>query len=70
MRPTQRGKRPFQRLRKDGDRVKLYSRPGNDLTARIPLIVEALVRLRSRSCSLGSNRTQRAVAPRCASFIS
>jgi bifunctional non-homologous end joining protein LigD len=36
--------------RKDGERVKLYSRPGNDLTHRFPLIVEALVRLRSRSC--------------------
>ena len=36
--------------RKDGDRVKLYSRPGNDLTGRFPLIVEALARLRSRSC--------------------
>jgi ATP-dependent DNA ligase len=36
--------------RKDGDRVKLYSRPGNDLTKRFPLIVEALARLRSRSC--------------------
>jgi bifunctional non-homologous end joining protein LigD len=30
--------------------VKLYSRPGNDLTYRFPLIVEALVKLRSRSC--------------------
>jgi bifunctional non-homologous end joining protein LigD len=30
--------------------VRLYSRPGNDLTARFPLIVEALSRLRSRSC--------------------
>jgi ATP-dependent DNA ligase len=30
--------------------VKLYSRPGNDLTWRFPLIVEALARLRSRSC--------------------
>src|SRR5262249_29653797 len=29
---------------------RLYSRPGNDLTRRFPLIVEALVRLRSRSC--------------------
>ena len=28
--------------RKDGARVKLYSRPGNDLTGRFPLIVEAL----------------------------
>src|SRR6266403_1828502 len=36
--------------RKDGARVKLYSRPGNDLTYRFPLIVEALTRLRSRSC--------------------
>ena len=36
--------------RKDGERVKLYSRPGNDLTHRFPLIVEALVHLRSGSC--------------------
>jgi bifunctional non-homologous end joining protein LigD len=36
--------------RKDGDRVRLYSRPGNDLTYRFPLIVESLARLRSRSC--------------------
>jgi bifunctional non-homologous end joining protein LigD len=36
--------------RKDGDRVRLYSRPGNDLTYRFPLIVEFLARLRSRSC--------------------
>jgi bifunctional non-homologous end joining protein LigD len=36
--------------RKNGHGVKLYSRPGNDLTSRFPLIVEALVRLRSRSC--------------------
>jgi bifunctional non-homologous end joining protein LigD len=36
--------------RKDGHRVRLYSRPGNDLTWRFPLIVEALARLRSRSC--------------------
>jgi ATP dependent DNA ligase domain len=35
---------------KDGPRVRLYSRPGNDLTGRFPLIVEALARLRSRSC--------------------
>ena len=34
----------------DGSRVKLYSRPGNDLTDRFPLIVEALAGLRSRSC--------------------
>jgi ATP-dependent DNA ligase len=36
--------------RKDGARVKLYSRPGNDLTDRFPLIVEALAKLRPRSC--------------------
>ena len=36
--------------RKDGDRVWLYSRPGNDLTHRFPLIGEALAGLRSRSC--------------------
>ena len=36
--------------RKDGQRVRLYSRPGNNFTRRFPLIVEALVRLRSRSC--------------------
>jgi bifunctional non-homologous end joining protein LigD len=36
--------------RKEGGRVRLYSRPGNDLTDRFPLIVEALAQLRSRSC--------------------
>jgi bifunctional non-homologous end joining protein LigD len=36
--------------RKNGHRVKLYNRPGNDLTPRFPLIAEALARLRSRSC--------------------
>src|SRR5712671_1863076 len=36
--------------RKDGERVRLYSRPGNDMTRRFPQIVEALARLRSRSC--------------------
>jgi ATP-dependent DNA ligase len=30
--------------------VRLYSRPGNDFTRRFPLIVDALSRLRSRSC--------------------
>jgi bifunctional non-homologous end joining protein LigD len=38
--------------RKDGLKVPLYSRPGNDLTYRFPLIVESLARLRSRSCIL------------------
>jgi bifunctional non-homologous end joining protein LigD len=36
--------------RKDSAKVRLYSRPGNDLTYRFPLIVESLARLRSRSC--------------------
>jgi ATP-dependent DNA ligase len=36
--------------RKTGQRVKLYSRSGNDLTYRFPLIVKALAKLRSRSC--------------------
>jgi bifunctional non-homologous end joining protein LigD len=36
--------------RKDGAQVRLYSRPGNDLTSRFPLIVETLANLRSRSC--------------------
>ena len=30
--------------------MRLYSRPGNDLTRQFQLIVEALARLRSRSC--------------------
>jgi bifunctional non-homologous end joining protein LigD len=39
-------------IKHDGFRVliRLYSRPGNDLTDRFALIVEALTRLRSRSC--------------------
>jgi len=36
--------------RKNGAQVRLYSRPGNDLTRRFPLIVETLARLRSHSC--------------------
>ena len=36
--------------RKDGASVRLYSRPGNNLTRRFPLIVETLARLRPRSC--------------------
>jgi ATP-dependent DNA ligase len=36
--------------RKDGSRVRLYSRPGNDFTGRFPLIVEALAWLSARSC--------------------
>jgi bifunctional non-homologous end joining protein LigD len=34
--------------RKDGARVRLYSRPGDDLTDRFPLIVETLANLRTR----------------------
>jgi bifunctional non-homologous end joining protein LigD len=33
--------------RKDGERVRLYSRAGNDLTKRFPLIAEAMARLPS-----------------------
>ena len=36
--------------RKDDKRIKLYSRPGNDLTHRFAQIGEALARLRARSC--------------------
>jgi hypothetical protein len=36
--------------KRHGAQVRLYSRPGNDLTYRFPLIVETLARLRSRSC--------------------
>ena len=36
--------------RKTGKKVKLYSRLGNDLTYRFPLIVEAMAKLRVRSC--------------------
>jgi bifunctional non-homologous end joining protein LigD len=38
--------------RKQDNRIKLYSRPGNHLTHRVPLIMEALARLRARSCIL------------------
>jgi bifunctional non-homologous end joining protein LigD len=47
--------------RKTGPQVRLYSRPGNDLTRRFPLIVDALSRLRSRSCIIDGE----AVAARC-----
>jgi hypothetical protein len=40
-----RGRRPKGRPASAG----VYSRPGNDLTHRFPLIVETLGRLRSRS---------------------
>jgi ATP-dependent DNA ligase len=35
---------------KDGERVTLYSRPGNDFTRRFPPIARALTNLRCRSC--------------------
>jgi ATP-dependent DNA ligase len=50
--------------RKDGDRVRLYSRPGNDLTWRFPLIVEALAKLRSRFAS-STARPLRVMTPTC-----
>jgi ATP dependent DNA ligase domain len=45
--------------RKSNGRVRLYSRPGNDFTRRFPLIVEALARLRSRSCIIAGPAAQR-----------
>jgi len=39
------------RSRKDGATVRLYSRPGNDLTYRFPLIVETVARLRPDAAS-------------------
>jgi bifunctional non-homologous end joining protein LigD len=38
--------------RKSETGVRLYSRPGNDLTERFPLIAEAVAHLRARSCLL------------------
>jgi hypothetical protein len=37
--------------RKDGKRARLYSRRGNDLTERFPMIVEGLVALRTPALS-------------------
>jgi ATP-dependent DNA ligase len=36
--------------RKEGKRVRLYSRPGNDLARRFTRIVEAVARLKARTC--------------------
>jgi bifunctional non-homologous end joining protein LigD len=36
--------------RKIGNRVRLYSRSGNDLTYRFPLILSSVTKLRARSC--------------------
>jgi bifunctional non-homologous end joining protein LigD len=38
--------------RKDGARVRLFTRNGRDFTCRFALIVDAVARLRSRSCVL------------------
>ena len=49
--------------RKDGQRVRLYSRPGNDFTRRFPLIVETLARLLWRKQNLATiNRAEQAQA--------
>jgi bifunctional non-homologous end joining protein LigD len=36
--------------RKNGAQVRLYKRPGKDLTDSFPVIVETLANLRTRSC--------------------
>ena len=46
--------------RKEGERVRLYSRPGNDLTDRFPLIVDALAKLHSLSCIIDGEAVARA----------
>jgi bifunctional non-homologous end joining protein LigD len=54
--------------RKDEKRVKLYSRPGNDLTDRFSLIDEALAGPRSRSCIIDSEAVacdERGIAEFC-----
>ena len=38
--------------RRDGDRVRVFSRRGNDFTDRVPLIAEALAKLRVKSVTL------------------
>jgi len=50
--------------RKNGERMRLYSRSGNDLTSRFPLIVETLARLRSRSCIIDGEAVACDVAAR------
>jgi hypothetical protein len=47
--------------RKNGAQVRLYSRPGNDLTHRFPLIVETLARMRLRSCIIDACDDKRAL---------
>jgi bifunctional non-homologous end joining protein LigD len=38
--------------RREGDRVRVFSRRGNDYTDRVPVIAEALVALRVRSVTI------------------
>jgi ATP-dependent DNA ligase len=45
--------------RKEG--AQLYSRPGNDLTYRFPLIIETLAGLRLRSCIIDGEAVARPV---------
>ena len=57
--------------RKNGAQVRLYSRPGNDLTRRFPLIVETLARLGSRAPASSTARQSPAMkmaSPRSISF--
>src|SRR5207247_8004327 len=44
--------------RKDGTKVRLYSRPGNDLTYRFPLIVESLARCAHGPASSTARRSR------------
>jgi hypothetical protein len=50
--------------RKKGSQVRLYSRPGNDLTHRFPLIVETLGRLPASGSTSISRATARPSSPR------
>ena len=43
--------------RKNGAQVRLYSRPGNDLTDRFPVIVETLANLRTGPASSMARRS-------------
>jgi ATP-dependent DNA ligase len=51
--------------RKTGAQVRLYSRPGNDLTHRFPPIVETLARVRSRAPASSTARLLPAMTRRC-----
>src|ERR1700738_4220652 len=56
--------------RKEGKRVRLYNRPGNDLTRRFPLIVGVLAGLRSQFCIIDgeageAGRRRRIAGPTC-----